>query len=365
MLLDSLNAGASLRVTETVTIYDGGKNKMLKAINALGTESAKKDALAEYYNILDAADSAYYAVLEAEANLEVQKAALKITELSLSTTEVRYENKMISRGDYLQALSEKESAEMSKRQAERNITISMARLKNIIGVKENFSLEAIDFTAYEDLIKRCAAIDDAALNAVYAKLWTIMQANNISIAKAAISVDRAGKNVDLAKKDYLPSLSASFSTGIGYQYNSSQNGLTPFLGGVSLGLKIPLDFWTTKNKMDKQKISQEQTQLSYEDTLASAEIDAQTALLNLITQAGSIISARRAYEYAQEHLHYIQELYMLSQKSLSDFSNAASLEIRSRNALISAQFGFLESLSKIRSLGTFSDEAAIIALLME
>ncbi|MDR0556569.1 MAG: TolC family protein [Treponema sp.] len=363
--LDSLVAGGSLEISETLPVYEGGKAKILKAINALSTESARKDALAEYYAVLNAADSAYYAVLKAQANLESAESALAATELTLAASHIRYENEMIRYGDYLQALSEKESAAAAKKQAERNLAVNMANLKNIAGMPETPVLAPVDFSKRESLILYCTNLDEDDINALCLNLWRIMMTNNPELAKAGISLQKAEKNVDLAAKDYLPSVSASVSTGLDYNYQyGKSNAPSPFTGSLSIKVSVPLDFWVIKNKVDKQKLSQEHARLEYLDSVSSTHIEMQSAILDLILQAGTVISSRRAYEYAQKHFEYIEELYQLEQKSLSDYYDASNQAHNSLNKCIDAQYDFLLALSKIRSLGAFEREEDVFAFLL-
>jgi outer membrane protein TolC len=364
--LDSLSAGGSLEISETLPVYEGGKAKILKAINALSTESARKDALVEYYAVLNAADSAYYAALEAQANLESAGSALAAAELSLAASQIRYEHEMIRYGDYLQALSERESAATAKKQAERTFSINMANLKNIAGILDTPVLAPVDFSKHESLMLYCTNLDEDDINALCLNLWHSMMNNNPNFAKAGISLKKAEKSVELAAKDYLPSVSASVSTGLDYAYQyGKSNALSPFTGGLSIRVSVPLDFWVIKNKVDKQKLSQEQTRLGYLDTVSSMQIEMQSAILDLILQAGTVISSRRAYEYAQKHFEYIQELYQLYQKSLSEYYDASNQAHSSLNRCIEAQYGFLLALSKIRSLGAFESDEAVVAFLLD
>ncbi|MDR1073422.1 MAG: TolC family protein [Treponema sp.] len=363
--LDSLIAGAALEISETLPLYEGGKTRILKAINALSTESARKDALAEYYAVLNDADSAYYEVLKAQANLESAESALAATELSLAASQIRYENEMIRYGDYLQALSERESAATAKKQAERTLAITMANLKNIAGIAETPALAPVDFSEHESLIAYCTNLDEDAINALCLHLWQIMAANNPNLAKEGISLQKAERSVELAAKDYLPSLIASVSTGLDYNYHyGKSNAPSPFVGNLSIKVSIPLDFWVIKNKIDKQKLSQEQTRLGYLDSVSSIQIEMQGAILDLILQSGTVVSSRRAYEYAQKHFEYIQELYQLYQKSLSEYYDASNQAHSSLNRCIEAQYGFLLALSKIRSLGAFERDEDVIAFLL-
>jgi hypothetical protein len=58
------------------------------------------------------------------------------------------------------------------------------------------------------------------------------------------------------------------------------------------------------------------------------------------------------------------ELFRLSQNSVSTLSDASALVSSNRNQLIRSQYGFLLSLSKIRTLGAFADEDQLTGLLL-
>ena len=110
--IDTFNTTATFSVTQI--IFQGGRSLIQRAISSISTESTRAAALAEYFNVLDAIDNAYYAVLEAAATLDAEESALRTAILSLSIAEIRREYGMINPGDYLRALAEKESRENSR-----------------------------------------------------------------------------------------------------------------------------------------------------------------------------------------------------------------------------------------------------------
>jgi outer membrane protein TolC len=242
----------------------------------------------------------------------------------------------------------------------------MANLKNIAGIAETPVLATVDFSKHESLILYCTNLDENAINTLCLNLWRIMTANNPDLAKAGISMQKAEKDSELATKDYLPSVSAGASAGLGYNYQyGKSNAPSPFTGSLSIKVSIPLDFWVIKNKIDKQRLSQEQTRLGYLDAVSSIYIEMQSAVLDVILQAGTVVSSRRAYEYAQKHFEYIQELYRLYQKSLSEYYDASNQAHANLNRCIEAQYDFLLALSKIRSLGAFEGDEDVYAFLLE
>ncbi|MDR2134906.1 MAG: TolC family protein [Treponema sp.] len=359
-LLDAFNAGASVSVSQK--IFEGGKTLVLKAINAINAEMARKDALAEYFNVLDSADSAYYAALEAAVNLEEAESALETAALSLSIAELRRQSGMIGPGDYLKAQADKEARETSRNQARRNLALNTAKLKSLTGMDETPRPETVDFGKYEETILRLAAISDEGADALYAKFWETLAAKNPGLAKAGLSGAKAEKDLSLAKRDYSPSLSASFSTGINY---TRLNGPETSPGRLSLSGSIPLDYWVTANNVEKSRIARDSAALDYLEAENSLEMELRSALLDAIAEAGSVVSSRRAWEYAKKHFEYIMELYRLSRGSVTELSDASALAGSSRSQLVRAQYGFLQALSKLRSLGTIEDEKELIRLLGE
>ena len=373
--VDTFTAGMSFSVTQI--LFQGGKSFIQKAISEIATESVRKDALAEYYNVLDSADNACYAVLEASATLEAEEASLRAASLGLSIAEIRQASGMINQGDYLKALADKETRENSRNQARRSLALNTAKLKTLIGITGAVELEQIDFSSYEDVLARLAGISDEEADALLAEFWKILVSSNPSLAKAAINSQRAEKNLSLAKRDYAPTVTATiFSTGFNYSAankaaandsipaKSNTNGFeTTGSGGVTIRGTIPLDFWILKNKLDKSKIARDSAIIDYANTENSLDTDLQNALLNAFAQAGSVLSSRRSLEYTEKHFEYVMERYRLSQSSVSDLSDASSLFITSRNNHIKSSYGFLQSLSRLRSLCTLDEERLMGILL--
>jgi outer membrane protein TolC len=358
-LQDRLNAGANFSVSQK--IFDWGKNSLLKSIAAITTGITRQEALGEYFAVLDAADAAYYACLEAAAALDAANSSLKTAELSLSMAEVRRENGMINAGDYLQALAEKEAGETAQNQAKRDLALNKVKLKNLTGLKELPALETVNFETYEELLLKLAGFKEGEIDALYRILWEAVLAKNPSLAKAALVNKRAGASVDIAGKDYLPTLNTSFATGLNY---TPAGGLEISSGRLSFSSSIPLDFWVIGANVEKTKIARQQAALDYRNSEETLNIELQTALLDLIAQAGTTLSSRRAYEYAQKHFEYVMELYRLSQNSLSDLSGAEVLVRSNHSQLIRAQYAFLRGFSNLRNLGAFESEKEIETLIL-
>jgi outer membrane protein TolC len=321
--------------------------------------------------VLDSADNAYYAVLEAAATLEATESSLQSAALSLAMAEIRQQSGMINRGDYLKALADKEDRENSRNQARRNLTLNVARLNVLTGLAGTPELEQVDFDAYENLIQRLAGISDEEANVLYDRLWKTFAQKNLSLAQAALDRQSAEKNFSLAKRDYTPTINATlFRTGLGYSAanGSASDPVASFThssgGGISITGSIPVDFWNVANKIEKNKIARDSAVMNYADAEISLETELYSALLSAFAQAESVLSSRRSLDYTEKHFEFIMERYRLSQSSVSDLGEASSLLINSRNSHIRARYGFLQSLSKLRSLGVIDDEEKLVNMLM-
>lgn len=358
-LPDNYDAGANISLSQK--IWDGGRNSVLSSINKLSTEIARKEALQEYFSVLDSADTAYYGVLESQAALQAANSLLEVSKLGLAIAEIRRESGVISIGDYLQAVAENESKKTNQSLAKRDLALGIAKLKSITGLKEIPGLEAINFENYEPAIQKLSKLTESEIDKIISALWETISVNNPLLAKSSLSSKKADKYAALASKDYFPNINLGLSTGLSYSRIYGQDTLP---GRISISGSIPLDFWVIRNNVKNKKIAQQQASLDYQETELSLDIEIQSGILNCIAQASSVISSRKALEYAQKQLENKMELYKLSSASISDISDAAALVSSNQNQLIRAQYSFLLSLSFIRSLGIFDSEQQVIELMI-
>jgi len=355
---DTFSAGASLRITQV--IFQGGKSFIERAIRAISTESIRKEALGEYFNVLDSIDNAYYAVLEATAALEAEEASLQAAMMGFAIAEIRHSNGMINPGDYLKAMADKETRENSRNQARRNLTLNMTRFRNLTGITGTVELEMINFEAYEDVINRLAVITDEDSVLLFDQFWNLLAAANPSLARAALNSQRAQRSHTLTIRDYSPTINATiFSAGINFLNGNSTSG-----GGITISGSIPVDFWVMSNRIERSRISRDLSIIDFTNTNYSLELELQNALSNIYSQAGSFLSSRRSLELTERHFNFVMERYRLSQSSVSDLNEATSLLITSRNNLNRASYSFLQSLSKLRSLCALDNEEEIIRILL-
>jgi outer membrane protein len=369
--IDSLSANASLSISISQTFFDG--SSIQRKQKSFTTESARRSTLTEYYTVLDNIDNAYYAVLEATANLEAAESSLQTAIFSLSMAEIRQEGGIINLGDYLSALADKERYENSRNQARRTLTIRMTTFRNLTGITGAVELKEINFSPYEDLLLRLAGISDEEADALYSECFKILALVNPSLASSASNIQTAEMELSLAKRNFFPTISVGVNLNVGrIDYSASATpasaaGFSTNLfqsGSISISGRIPLDFWVLNDQLEQRKIAVSRAALDYANAISSQESNLLNVLFNTFTQAESVLSSRRSLAISERNFEYATERYRLGQSSVKDFGDASSQIITSRNSYTRAYYGFLQSLSSLRSLLGIDNEEELIALLM-
>ena len=359
--VDTFNSGLDIAITQI--IFNGGRNFIQKAIRQISTESIRKEALAEYFNVLDAVDNAYYAVLEALATLEAAESSLQTALTSLEMAEIRHASGMISLGDYLRAMAEREARENTRNQARRSLALSRTRFRALTGIADTVKLEEVNFDAYEELIQALSRISDEEADIMFDRFWQVLSAANPSLARAALNTQRAEKNLTLARREHAPVLSATvFAAGINFSpatgFGSSSG------GGFLIRGSIPVDFWVLNNRVERSRLARDSSVLDYLNTEINLGTELQSALLNVFAFAESVHHSRLTLSYTERHFEFVSERHRLLQSSVADLNEASTMLINSRNNLIRARYGFLQSISRLRSLGAIDNREFLIELLM-
>ena len=358
--IDTFSAGVNISVSQV--IFQGGRSTINRAINAISTEEVRKRALAGYFSVLDAVDSAYYEVLRVAEDLEARESSLQSAVLALSIAEVRYQSGMINYSDYLSAQIEKETRENTRNQARRNYTLVLNIFKTLIGITGDVILEPVNFDDHQELIASLASITDERIDELFRNLWSVITEFNPSLARSVLGTQTAEYRLTLALREYAPTITARLSAGLSY---STQRGFTNSgTLGITLSGSIPIDFWVLNNNIERNTISRDISLMNHTNTVNSMQQELTTTLLRIISQASSVLSSRRSLELSQMQYDYAMERYRLAQGSLKDVNDASYLMITSRNNLTQASYSFLQSLSSLRSLCALDDEDQLIRLLL-
>jgi Outer membrane protein len=349
------SVGASLKASASATVFDGGKNAALAKKYDYATEAARQSLRASRVSVIDSADSAFFAVLEAQASVDAAASDLDAAKLRLKIAQAKTDAGAISKADLLQTESETSSYETSLVKARKTLASAKAKLASLTGLPAGAALEQIDFASYDGLLAKLGALDEAKLDKLVGDIVAMARANSPSLAGYALSTKQADMSLAAAKSSYLPTVSAGLSPGVSYG-----SGELSASASLSLSASMSLDFWTLKNSVDQASAAVKSAQLSSEDEGVSIDLDASQAVYEWVASALAIPSSAKALEYAQSNYENVLEKYKLSSATSSDLSTAEALVSADKTALISARYAFLSDLSSLRGLVGLEDEAKIL-----
>ena len=303
------DVSGALGLSVSQTVYDGGKTFLLMGIDSIAEEIAATDARAEYLDVINNVDSAFYAALQAKASLESAQMDLDAYREHLRLAEAKLETGVIAKYDYMETEAETASKEAALVQAQGAFLAAKSKLASLAGLSGPFDPESIDITRYEDWMKKVSGCSGDSMNAFIEAVFTRAQAENPDLKGASLSCDQADQHVLLARADYLPSVSASAS----HSFNlESGRGLDVGDGSVSLSASIPLDIWVTNVNVKSKRLSAKTEQLNREETWRSLQVDIQSAAYECVSSARSVLSSRKALEYAEAYYASALEMFRLS-----------------------------------------------------
>jgi outer membrane protein TolC len=356
-LADSGSVSATVSVSQT--IYDGGANAILLAIDKLATQSARQQARAAYFAALLSIDQAYYGVLEAQAALDAAGSDLAASKAHQDITQAKFDSGMVIKASLMEAQAETASKETALSQARKSLAVAKSSLKSLTG--SDAQPAAIDQAAYQALMDRLMEQGDAEIASLVATLRASAAANNPDLAASSIAAETAAKEIEQAKAGYAPTLAASWSHSATY---SAASGLDPASGGaLTVALSIPLDYLVTRNAVETKSVGAAKAVLASQAAADSLELEIESGVYGLVSSASSVSSSSKALDYAESNYGAKLELFKLSKASSSDLSDAQLLVSTSRSAWISARYTFLQGLSALRCLVGMEAEDLFLGLL--
>ena len=355
-LADSMSESAKLAADATV--FDGGKNAALVKKYELATEAERQALRSERITLVGSADSAFFAVLEAQASVEAASSDLDAARLRLKLAEAKVSAGALSNSDYLQTEAETAGYETTLTKAKKTLASARAKLASLTGLPAATALTQLELSSYDALIAKLNGLDEAGIDALVAALAALAKSNSPSLASYDLASAQARQALAAAKAAYLPSLQAGISQS--FSYGSSELSQT---GSLSLTASLSLDFWNTRNAVQSASVAASQAELDGSDGLTTLELDVSQAVYEWLSSARSLGSSAKALEYAQSNYANVLEKFKLSTATASDLSTAEALVSSDKTALITARYDFLSNLSTLRGLAGFEDEAGLLKAL--
>jgi outer membrane protein len=354
---ESFRDGASgtAGVSAATTVFDGGKNIALLKKYDFALQAARENLRAQRISVIGSADQAFFAVLEDQASLEAAQSDLDAAKLRLEIAQVKADTGTLSKSDLLQTKSEIASYQATLDKAKAALISAEAKLTSLIGRPVVSGLVPVNFSAYDELIKKLGAMDSGTLSAFISFVVSTARSNSPTYSSYIFAAEEAGQTLSAARTSFLPEVSAALNGKL-----SAASGEVVPGASVTLSASMDLDAWTLGNSIRQAQNLLDQAQLDTTDQGETLDLDVAQAVYSWLSSAMAIPSCATALEYARTNYENVLEKFKLSSATSSDVSTALALVSTDETALISARYAFLSSLSTLRGLTGLEDDAEII-----
>lgn len=326
----------SFDVNADLTLFNGFKLKKQIKQAELNLKSSEYNTQTQEDDIELSILNAYLEILYAKENIKNSQSQIEATKEELNLAKERMDIGVISKSDYLQIKSELASEKATLANYKSTLTIDKLTLMQLMEIPVTDDFEVEDPNIEEQLL----SVEKAAASDVYQQSLKI----KAEIKQAELDVKSAEYDIDIAKADYLPTVSMSAGVGTGwsdqisgYSYSSQlKNKLTPTLG---LNVSIPIfQNKTAKTNVALAKISVKEAQLDEQETKNNLRKEIEQACADLFSAKTQYEANLEEYNSTNESYEVAVEKYKEGLINSVDFLSIKTDKIESESNLLQAKY---------------------------
>ena len=267
----------------------------------LGLDAAEFGEKITRQDVILDAKNAFYSVLKALKLLGVAKQRVSQIAAQKEVAENFYEVGMSPLNDLLESQASLANARQDEIVALNDLAIAKSQFNTLLRRRVNATVELQDILDYSPFVHDLQYCLDTANN------------NRLEITVADLDVEIAQKEVDLAKKDYMPSVNLR-----GEYVRSGDTWRTSGGEGISdakswnIRATAEWDFWEWgRTHFDVRERLHRLSQAQYrrEQILDNIELEVKTAFLRTRESEKNILTVEKAIEQAKENLRINQERF--------------------------------------------------------
>jgi len=322
-------------VQSQMTLYNGLKIKNTIAQNELLVKSQELSVKESENNMELTITAAYLKILYARESVLNAENTLTSSETQYQRAKVLFDAGYIAESNYAQVQSQYSTdkyALVVAKNAESELILQLKQLLQL-GINDEIS---IDFPALDET--QVLTVLPAKQDVYNTALSFMPQVEN-----GKVTMDIAGKDLQIAKAGYLPVLSVSAS--IATSYNSLTTGNYPsqmgnnFYENAGLSLNIPIfNNRQVKSSVAKAQIGVETAKLSYADTQTNLLTQVETAYLDALSAQGRFQAAAEQLKFIQISYSLIEEQFNLGMKNTVDLLTEKTKFLTAQQEYLQAKY---------------------------
>ena len=310
----------------------------------LGLDAAEFSEKVTRQDVILDAKNAFYSVLKAEKLLEVANQRVTQIAAQKDVAENFYEVGMSPLNDLLQAQASLANARQGFIVAQNNLAIAKSQFNIVLRRPVNAAVELKDILDYSPFVHNFEYCLDTA------------RKNRLEITIADLQIKIAEKEVELARKDYFPSVNLTGNyTRTGDDYKAHGGEGISDSASWQIQAVAEWDFWEwgRSNFGVREKLHRlSQAQYSRSQILDNIELEVKTAFLRTKESEDNIITVEKAIEQAKENFRINQERFKEQVATTTDVLDAQTLLSNTLTNYFNALYDFKISKATLyRSMG--------------
>ncbi|MGA9536369.1 MAG: TolC family protein [Desulfobacterales bacterium] len=291
---------------------------------------------------------AYFNVLKAEKLLDVARNTVTVLEAQEEVARNFYEVGMTPLNDLLQVQVQLANARQSLITAQNNLDTVDSEFNVILRRPVNAPVRLVDIQTYTPLENELGYFLDLAVR------------NRLDIKIDDLSIQIAEKEVDIARKDYYPSIAlegAYFKSATDWALSDNENFLNP--DGWSFTAIASWNFWEwgrTKYGESEKRRRLSQTKIARQKTIDQARLEVEVSYLKARESEKNILAVEKAVEQAKENLRITDERYKEQVATSVD-------TLVAQNLLTSTQVNYFNALYDFKIAKAFLQKSVNLEIL--
>lgn len=323
-----------------MTLFQGFSINHNIALSKLNLAAATADLDNAKDDISVAVAQAFIQILYNQEILAVAENQISVDSMQLVRLEAMVASGKASSAEVSAQKATLAQSELTRTQAANNLQLSLLDMVQLLELDspEHFSVAAPSTDSLE--IRVLPTPEEIYAEAIASK--AVVEAERIRL-------DYAARNIDMAKGNYLPSL--SLNGGLGSNYYTASHVTSSAFGDqlrnnfsqyVGLSLNIPVfNRFSTRNNVRMAQLNYENQQLQLETVSKNLFKEIQQAYYNAVASESKYVSSQLAEQSAAEAFEIMRIKYENGKAGITDYNESKSRYIQAASNLVQARFEYL------------------------
>lgn len=318
--------GNSNNISATMPLYTGNKNELTIDNKAVELHKAELNLGRVQETVKYDTIKAYYDILEAEQNVNIEQESVSNYESHLSDVRNLYAAGSIPKSDVLRSEVALSDAQQSLIMAQNQYEINLSIFRNIIKINRNEDVNLTDDFAYRMVKMSLPECLD----------YAFFSRKDMQTSK--LDVEIAKNNIDIAKAGYLPTVNFALTTSWDKQVLPSSDD-HDYQVGVSANWNI-FDNNVTKSNVKSAEASYNKAEYMLFDMEDTIDLEVRQAYLNMREAERRFNSTAMAVKQAEEDYFIASEKYKVGAGIILDVIDAELALSQARLNYTSAQYDY-------------------------